>query len=144
DQTIKHKVRDQVNAEVTKWVEDMDNIEEARELISSRIDDIDQIVANVVEQENSAYTVDYRKNVQFPTKLYGDYLYPAGKYEAILITIGEAEGSNWWCVVFPPLCFLDFSFGTTVQAEEETELEPEQKEEDEEVEYTFFFLKWLN
>ncbi|MGN8646416.1 stage II sporulation protein R [Gracilibacillus sp. HCP3S3_G5_1] len=149
DQALKHAVRDAVNEEVTKWVEEMDDIDEARQLISSRIDDIDQIVKDTVVEEGVEYTVDYRKDVQFPTKLYDNYLYPAGEYEAILITLGEAEGSNWWCVVFPPLCFLDFSFGTTVQAAEDDEAQEkedkeEKKSEEEEVEYTFFFLKWFN
>ncbi|QGH36354.1 stage II sporulation protein R [Gracilibacillus salitolerans] len=148
DQATKHAVRDAVNEEVTRWVEEMDDIDEARQLISSRIDDIDQIVKDTVAEEATEYTVEYRKDVKFPTKLYDNYLYPAGEYEAILITLGEAEGSNWWCVVFPPLCFLDFSFGTTVEAaedEEDQEEEQEEKEkEEEEVEYTFFFLKWFN
>ncbi|WP_018930796.1 stage II sporulation protein R [Gracilibacillus lacisalsi] len=148
DQELKHAVRDAVNEEVTEWVEEMDDIDEARQLISSRIDDIDQIVKDTVADET--YTVEYRKDVKFPTKLYDHYLYPAGEYEAILITLGEAEGSNWWCVVFPPLCFLDFSFGTTVEAAEadqedqETEEQEEEEKEEEEVEYTFFFLKWFN
>ncbi|WP_066188114.1 MULTISPECIES: stage II sporulation protein R [Gracilibacillus] len=142
DQALKHQVRDAVNEEVTKWVADIRNIEEARELINERIDDIDQIVAETVGNED--YQVDYREDVAFPVKLYGDYLYPAGEYEAILITLGEAEGSNWWCVVFPPLCFLDFSFGTTVEDDEGQEKEPEVTEtSEEEVEYTFFFLKWF-
>ncbi|WP_058308711.1 stage II sporulation protein R [Gracilibacillus massiliensis] len=147
DQAIKHAVRDAVNEEVTKWVEEMDDIKEARALISARIKDIDQIIADVLAEEKveMEYNVDYRKDVKFPTKLYDQYLYPAGEYEAILITLGQAQGSNWWCVVFPPLCFLDFSFGTTVEAAEEEEASEEEIEEDEEeVEYTFFFLKWFS
>ncbi|GAE92520.1 stage II sporulation protein [Gracilibacillus boraciitolerans JCM 21714] len=133
----------------------MDDIEEARTLISSRISELDQIVANTLaeEQVNSAFNVEYRKDVKFPTKLYDNYLYPAGEYEAILIQLGDAAGSNWWCVVFPPLCFLDFSFGTTVQAEEKADddddkikedQEDQEEEQEQEVEYTFFFLKWFS
>ncbi|SHM62599.1 stage II sporulation protein R [Gracilibacillus kekensis] len=147
DQAIKHAVRDAVNEEVTEWVEEMDDIDEARALISDRINEIDQIIADVLAKEKleMEYNVEYRKDVKFPTKLYDQYLYPAGEYEAILITLGEAQGSNWWCVVFPPLCFLDFSFGTTVEAAEEEEAPEEELEEDEEeVEYTFFFLKWFS
>ena len=55
--------------------------------------------------------------VQFPTKLYGEFLYPAGEYQAILITLGEGTGANWWCVLYPPLCFLDFSNGVAVQSD---------------------------
>lgn len=46
-------------------------------------------------------------------------VYPAGKYEAILITLGNGEGANWWCVLFPPLCFLDFSNGEAVKDQED-------------------------
>ncbi|KAB8127175.1 stage II sporulation protein R [Gracilibacillus oryzae] len=148
DQALKHKVRDEINKEVTKWVEKMDDINEARALIASRITELEAIVDKVLASENSNYTynVEYSKSVTFPTKLYGDYLYPEGEYEAILVTLGEGEGSNWWCVVFPPLCFLDFSFGTTVEAaetEEPAEEVEEEPEEEEEVKYTFFFVEWF-
>src|SRR5690625_6410704 len=46
--------------------------------------------------------------------LYYTYLYPEGEYEAVLITIGDGQGANWWCVLFPPLCFLDFADGALV------------------------------
>ncbi len=157
DQALKHAVRDAVNAEVTKWVEKMDDIEEARKLISNNTTELEAIVEKVLKEKGSdqSYKVQYSDKVKFPTKLYGDYLYPEGEYEAILITLGEGDGANWWCVVFPPLCFLDFSFGTTVQAEEKEENEEEKKkeeqdkkeekeEDEEEVKYTFFFLEWFD
>ena len=153
DQELKRKVRDAVNEKLTTWVDDITDIERARQLIEENIDKIEEIVGGVIEENGEAisYQAEYGNNVTFPTKLYGDYLYPAGEYEAILITLGEGEGANWWCVVFPPLCFLDFSFGTTVESDddlEDTEDEVEEKEEEtedeqEEVEYTFFFLKWF-
>ncbi|MDI4707209.1 stage II sporulation protein R, partial [Pseudoalteromonas shioyasakiensis] len=123
-------------------------IEEARQLIQNRLPEVEEIVANVIEEEGfeNEFTVEYGKNVEFPTKLYDSYLYPAGKYEAILITIGEGKGDNWWCVLFPPLCFLDFSFGTSVSAadaEEAEELELEEEQEEEEKEVKFFLFEWL-
>ncbi|WKB35588.1 stage II sporulation protein R [Terrilactibacillus sp. S3-3] len=51
----------------------------------------------------------------FPTKMYGGYVYPAGKYQALVITLGSGQGANWWCVLFPPLCFLDFEHGDAVK-----------------------------
>lgn len=143
DQALKHSVRDRVNEEVTSWVEEMTDIDEARALIQERLPEIDQIVAETIENEGTenSYTVDYGENVTFPMKLYGDYLYPAGEYEAILITIGEGNGSNWWCVLFPPLCFLDFSFGSTV--EEEDEVAQEEPEQEEETEVKFFLFEWF-
>ncbi|WP_102273602.1 stage II sporulation protein R [Cytobacillus massiliigabonensis] len=115
DQAIKRLVRDAVNAEITKWVAELTSIEEARDLIRSRLPEIQKIAENVVEKEQSSQSVkaEFGK-VDFPTKLYGQFLYPAGEYEAILITLGEGDGANWWCVLFPPLCFLDFSNGVAV------------------------------
>lgn len=125
DQALKRKVRDAVNAEITKWVEDLTSIEAARTLIDSRVSEIEKIAYQVLEQEGSNQTVhvDF-DNVNFPTKIYGNFIYPAGQYEAILITLGNGEGANWWCVLFPPLCFLDFSNGDAVKkahADEEAE-----------------------
>lgn len=144
DQQIKHHIRDEVNKVVSSWVEDISDIEEARQLIQERLPEIDQLVGEVlqVSDENAEYTVDYGKNITFPMKLYGDYLYPPGEYEAILITLGEGDGSNWWCVLFPPLCFLDFSFGTTVEAED-GELDSDPELEEEETEVKFFLFEWL-
>lgn len=136
DQALKRKVRDEVNAEITEWVEELTSIEDARELIQERLPEIEKIVARVLEEENSnqSYTVDYGRNVQFPTKLYGLFLYPAGEYEAILISLGEAAGANWWCVLFPPLCFLDFSTGDAIEASGEegkdVEIEEDKEKED--------------
>ncbi|WP_313803893.1 stage II sporulation protein R [Cytobacillus sp.] len=115
DQAIKRLVRDAVNAEITKWVADLTSIEEARHLIRSRLPEIQKIAESVVEKQQFSQSVkaDFGK-VDFPTKLYGQFLYPAGEYEAILITLGEGNGANWWCVLFPPLCFLDFSNGVAV------------------------------
>ena len=123
DQALKRKVRDAVNAEITKWVEDLTSIEAARTLIDSRVPEIEKIAYQVLEQEGSNQTVhvDFDK-VNFPTKIYGNFIYPAGQYEAILISLGNGEGANWWCVLFPPLCFLDFANGDAVkQADEEAE-----------------------
>jgi stage II sporulation protein R len=115
DQALKRKVRDEVNKEITEWVKDIDSIKTARKVIKSHLPDIQQIAMNVVKAEKSNQSVRVEfTHVQFPTKLYGQYLYPAGEYEAILITLGKGEGANWWCVLYPPLCFLDFSNGVAV------------------------------
>lgn len=115
DQIIKRAVRDEVNANITQWVEDLTSLEDAREVIKSHIPDIQKIAESYVKEHglNQEVNVEFGP-ANFPTKLYGQYLYPAGEYEAIVITIGEGKGANWWCVLFPPLCFLDFSNGTAV------------------------------
>ncbi|WP_440897918.1 stage II sporulation protein R [Amphibacillus sp. Q70] len=144
DQTVKHAVRDAVNQEITEWVETLTDIEQARELIQERLPQIEQIVAQTLQDYDQTieFQVDYDSQVQFPAKLYDRYVYPAGEYEAILITLGEGKGSNWWCVLFPPLCFLDFSSGTTV-SDDDPEQEVVNEDEDEEPKVSFFFLEWF-
>ncbi|NBJ69686.1 MULTISPECIES: stage II sporulation protein R [Clostridia] len=146
DQQLKRNIRDRVNEEITSWVEDMTDMEQARNLIEKRIPEINQIIRSVLEESGveQNFEVTYGKAVSFPAKIYGSYVYPAGKYEAVLITIGEGKGDNWWCVLFPPLCFLDFSNGTSAVSaetmEEETKEEEEQKED---TKVTFFLFEWL-
>lgn len=131
DQEIKQAVRDAVNAEITKWVEQLTSIDDARTIITSQMDEIEKIAQQQLEDAGVSQSVKVEfGRVQFPTKLYGDILYPAGSYEAILITLGSGKGSNWWCVLFPPLCFLDFSNSLAVQQgfEEDPVVEEEEGE----------------
>ena len=65
---------------------------------------------------------DYEVKVElgeynFPSKTYGHFSLPAGKYEAVRLVIGRGEGENWWCVLFPPLCFVDISSNATTEQE---------------------------
>lgn len=145
DQEVKRAVRDAVNANISKWVADIADINEARELIQARLPEIRSIVTETLKKEGVEQTseVKYGSNVSFPTKLYGNYIYPAGEYEAVLITIGEGKGANWWCVLFPPLCFLDFANGTSVAKVKASEAVPKEKEEEEPVETKFFLFEWL-
>jgi len=132
DQALKRKVRDAVNAEITKWVADLTSKQAAEQLLKAKQPEIQKIAENVVMEENSDQAVKVKfGKVDFPTKLYGEFLYPAGEYEAILITLGAGEGANWWCVLFPPLCFLDFSNSVAVSdgfEEEKKEEGSKQKE----------------
>ena len=117
DQDLKIKVRDAVNAKITGWVQDLTSKDEAKKAIQTHLPELKATAEETVKREgsNQAVKVEFGK-VQFPTKLYGEFLYPAGTYEALLITLGEGKGANWWCVLFPPLCFLDFSNSTAVSA----------------------------
>lgn len=131
DQALKRKVRDAVNKEITEWVAELTSKEEAKQLLKSKLPEIQKIAEKVVEEENNNQAVKVRfGKVDFPTKLYGEFLYPAGTYEAILITLGKGEGANWWCVLFPPLCFLDFSNGVAVSkgVEEKEEKKADKQE----------------
>lgn len=118
DQEIKRKVRDAVNAQITLWVQDLTSLDKAKTVITSKLPEVQAIAEKVVAEQGSTQSVNVEfGKVQFPTKLYGEFLYPAGEYQAILITLGEGTGANWWCVLYPPLCFLDFSNGVAVQSD---------------------------
>jgi len=162
DQQIKHMVRDDVNAYITEMVADIDSITEARATIDASVPKIKKVVERTLSAAGVSqdFTVEYRSNVTFPMKMYDNYVYPAGEYEAVLISIGEGKGSNWWCVLFPPLCFLDFSNGATVassdeelnKADEENLSESkheqddeslEENSEEEDMEVKFFLFEWL-
>ncbi|RIW36144.1 stage II sporulation protein R [Bacillus salacetis] len=117
DQAVKRLIRDRVNEEITVWVEQLTSLEEARTTIKAGLPELQEIAEDVMEEEGLSQTVNVEfGKVDFPTKLYGQFLYPAGEYEAILITLGSGQGANWWCVLYPPLCFLDFSSGTAVRS----------------------------
>ena len=137
DQAVKRQIRDEVNAHITNWVGELTSMEEARDVLKSHLQDIQQIAESYIAERGlqQEVKVEFGK-AEFPTKLYGQYLYPAGEYEAIVITLGEGSGANWWCVLFPPLCFLDFSNGTAVSMSpiaEAAEQPDEQETPDQEV-----------
>ncbi|MNE72572.1 Stage II sporulation protein R [compost metagenome] len=90
-------------------------------------------VENIVEQtlrssgKSYSYTVELGV-VPFPTKLYGGKVYPAGDYEALRITLGEGDGKNWWCVLFPPLCFVDAGSGDALAQDKKAGTSKEKSE----------------
>lgn len=116
DQAVKRKIRDAVNANVEEWVQELKSLDQAKRVINAHLDDIRETVRTQLKAMglNEKYTVALGQ-ADFPTKMYGGYVYPAGKYEALVVTLGEGKGANWWCVLFPPLCFLDFDHGDAVK-----------------------------
>lgn len=130
DQNVKRLVRDEVNKEITSWVSELQDKEEAKSVIKEGLPQLKEIAQDVLKEEgvSQSVAIEFGK-VDFPTKLYGQFLYPAGEYEAVLITLGKGEGANWWCVLYPPLCFLDFSTGNAVSSQGfETKVEASGKE----------------
>lgn len=112
DQQLKRDVRDAVIKKVAYEFENLDNIEMVRNTIEQNIWKIESIAKEVIRDNNKNYSVKAELGeFDFPTKQYGDLTLPAGKYQALNIKIGEAKGQNWWCVMFPPLCFIDIAHG---------------------------------
>lgn len=118
DQRVKRMVRDRIVEQINGWLKTEkkpDTREKAHELIAGHLDELKQTAEQVLNEEGLAYGVKLKLGeVSFPAKWYGGEVYPAGMYEALLVTLGEGSGQNWWCVLFPPLCFVD---GSTAQAQ---------------------------
>jgi stage II sporulation protein R len=107
DQALKHAIRNSVTKQIELWVGKLQHLSDARNTIVSRIPEIEKTIEFTLKSHGFQY--DYHvelARVPFPTKIYGYVIYPAGIYEALRITIGKGEGKNWWCVLFPPLCFV--------------------------------------
>lgn len=117
DQNLKYIVRDAI----IKYVNSAYNVESKNELINSiDLDTIKEIAQNTIIENGFSYPVKVEiGNFSFPTKTYGDIALPAGFYDALRIKIGNAEGKNWWCVMFPPLCFVDVSSGIVPDSSKE-------------------------
>ena len=97
--------------------------EEAITIANQHIENFKEIALETIKNEGFHYSVNVSiGNFAFPTKHYGDISLPAGDYDALKVEIGEAKGQNWWCVMFPPLCFVDASSGV-VPEESKEELE---------------------
>ena len=112
DQELKYKVRDSVLEYMNEISSDCSSKEEVISLAYEYQDEFKKIAENVIKDNGYNYDVNIRiGNFEFPTKTYGDISFPAGNYDALRIEIGEAQGQNWWCVMFPPLCFVDVTSG---------------------------------
>lgn len=117
DQWLKREVRDALIAKMNSWSGQINSYEQAQQFVAVNLPELQQVVDETIRDRGFDYhaVVDFGQ-VPFPTKLYGSYVYPAGNYQAVRVSIGEAKGQNWWCVLFPPLCFIDMSNGDAVAA----------------------------
>lgn len=108
DQALKLKVRDSVVEFISEKLDKSVSLEESREIILSNKEEMEDIAREVIEDNNYSYgVVSDLSRENFPDKVYGDIIFPQGEYEAYRIIIGDGKGENWWCVMFPPLCFVD-------------------------------------
>ena len=128
---LKREIRDNINSYLTTKVGTLDSIDQAREKMKAEIPTLEGIVQQTITKSGFTYNSKVELGVApFPTKMYGQHVYPAGDYEALRVTVGEGVGQNWWCVLFPPLCFVDISTGDAVKKEEAvSQLEDNETEE---------------
>ncbi|MFA9398863.1 MAG: stage II sporulation protein R [Clostridiaceae bacterium] len=112
DQALKIKIKDEVLRYIAPKLENSKDIEESRIILNKYDDDIKAIGENIISENGYSFKINTElSNENFPVKSYGDIILPQGKYEAYRIIIGDGKGQNWWCVMFPPLCFVDITKG---------------------------------
>lgn len=113
EQRIKLNVRDRVLSYISPRIENADTPEEAREIIASELDGIKSAAQTAAEGRPVKVTLTQE---YYPTRDYGSFSLPAGRYESLRVILGEGKGHNWWCVVFPPLCISAAEGGKAVDA----------------------------
>ena len=112
DQSLKYKVRDELLDYMNSLCAGITSKEEAILMVENNKENFEEIALKVIHEHGFNYSVNINiGNFEFPTKNYGDISLPAGMYDALRVEIGNASGQNWWCVMFPSLCFIDISSG---------------------------------
>ena len=120
DQALKYKVRDNLLKYMNNICSNCSSKQEAINLVTEHQEEFKQIALDTIKKEGYSYNVKINiGNFEFPTKQYGDISLPAGYYDALRVEIGEAKGRNWWCVMFPSLCFIDVSSGIVPEESKE-------------------------
>lgn len=106
DQKVKYEIKDEIVKYLTPIIEDCLCKEEAIEKIRKSESAVNQLIDGLLRQKGFNYTAKICiRREYFPTRVYDETTLPAGEYEAVIVELGKAEGANWWCVVYPPLCF---------------------------------------
>ena len=150
DQQLKIKVKNEVVSYIKPFLENSPSIDDSREILSQHIEDIKDTALDTIHKEGFNYNVNvYFEQSYFPMKTYADVTFPPGEYEAFRIDIGEANGKNWWCVLYPPLCFVDSVYGELPESSKEELKNVLTDDEynaitDVQYKYKFKYLKFLN
>lgn len=121
DQNLKYIVRDNLLNYMNTLTENITSRDAAIQIAEEHEQDFYNIAKKTIEENGYNYDVKIEiGNSYFPTKYYGDISLPAGYYDSLKVEIGNASGQNWWCVMFPPLCFVDMSTGIVPDASKQT------------------------
>ena len=152
DQTLKLKIRDAILNYMETLTTDMADKQTIIELSKQHSEDFKKIAKQVIQENGYNYNVEIEiGNFYFPTKHYGNISLPAGNYDGLKIEIGNAEGQNWWCSLFPPLCFVNISSGV-IDEEGEEYLEENLSEEElaivsnssSDIQFKFKIIEFIN
>lgn len=110
DQALKMAVKEDVISMLRPLLDECADVKQTKNVIVSNLENIYETAIHTIVEQGYNYDVKvYVTEEQFPAKTYGDMTFPEGRYQALRVDIGKAQGQNWWCVMFPPLCFVDES-----------------------------------
>lgn len=117
DQMVKEQVRDAVGIYLQPLLEESNSLEQTKQIITEHMEEIEAVSCKTLKEYGYEYPVEACiTNTDFPEKTYGVYTFPKGEYEALQISIGSAEGQNWWCVLYPNMCFRGSVFEVVEEA----------------------------
>lgn len=106
DQNVKYKVKDEVVKYITPYAAECKDKQTAMQIIGGILGDIEEVCDGVLKANGFSYSSKASiRSENFPTRVYGDLTLEEGVYDALIIELGTGKGDNWWCVVYPPLCF---------------------------------------
>lgn len=146
DQNLKMKVKENVVNYIYKNTGDFDSVQEAKIFITRHDTKIKNIALDTIHSLGYNYDVNSSFGIQdFPEKNYGDVVFPKGSYTSYTLSIGNGKGHNWWCVLYPPLCFVDASTGIVPDSSKEMLKESLSNQEyNSIIRYRFKYLTFLN
>lgn len=108
DQAVKYKVKDAVVNFLTPFIANCTSKEKAVNMLSAQLNGVEKVADKVLSDNGFNYKSRAKiKNEKFPTRVYSSFKLESGFYDALIIELGNGTGDNWWCVVYPPLCFTE-------------------------------------
>ncbi len=113
DQLIKYKIKDAVVNVLTPYIVDCENFDDVKKVMQDNLYVVDSVANSILKTNGFSYSAKSKLcEEEFPTRSYNGYCLEEGFYDAIIVELGKAQGDNWWCVVYPPLCFTNANYGT--------------------------------
>ncbi|MBO4594356.1 MAG: stage II sporulation protein R [Clostridia bacterium] len=107
DQSVKYEVKEKVVGFLTPLIAECDSKEKAMKVIGDNLRNIEKVADRTLRERGYTYSSEARLNNElFPTRVYESLTLDSGYYDALILELGEGAGDNWWCVVYPPLCFV--------------------------------------
>lgn len=151
DQALKMEVKESIVTYLRGIMGDAKSVEEARLEIQKRLPEIEDLAREKMKMEGYDYEADaVLGKCYFPVKEYGDMTFPAGEYEALKVNLGKSAGKNWWCVMYPTLCFVDSTYQIVPETSKEKLKENLTEEEynslldgGDNIQYSFQFIEWI-